>query len=234
MPTIQVLADFEHPLVCDLARRLTDGEAGVRGKLARLFLFVRDEIKFGFPAHGDLLAASEVIRQGYGQCNNKGTVLLALCKAAGIPARIHFSLIGKEIQRGFFTGIAYALMPARISHSWLEVQVDQRWRRLDAYINDSGLQGHAVAELKRRGWRTGFSVALPKTGAPAIELDLDNEKFSQMAAVTDDHGTFDEPAAYYAGPHYRNRPGRLKLWLYRRMLKGINGRVQRLRSGELT
>jgi transglutaminase/protease-like cytokinesis protein 3 len=32
--------------------------------------------------------------------------------------------------------LAYRLMPPLISHSWLEVQIDGTWRRLDSYIND--------------------------------------------------------------------------------------------------
>lgn len=79
--------------------------------LARIFRYVRDDIVFGFPLKGDFVKASETINLGYGQCNTKATLLLALCKASGIPARIHFSWIRKDIQKGFFTGLAYWLMP---------------------------------------------------------------------------------------------------------------------------
>lgn len=225
------LADYENPLVRDVAQRLTAGETTRRGKLAQLFLYVRDGIRFQFPRAGDLVKASEVIRAGQGQCNTKSTLLLALCKAIGLPARIHFALISKEIQHGFFTGLAYWLMPQRISHSWVEVEIDGRWRRIDAYINDLPLQRGAVAELTRRGWRTGFSVALPREGELAADLDLDDERFVQMAAVTDDHGLYDDPAEYYASSRYRNRPGKLKLWLYQLLNGHINGRVERLRLG---
>ncbi len=231
MTSQEPLADFEHPSVQALARRLTAGESTVEGQLARLFTYVRDQIEFRFPLQGDLVKASEVIAQGFGQCNNKSALLLALCRAVDIPARIHFSLISKDIQRGFFTGLALAAMPAHISHSWIEVQVAGRWRRIDAYINDRPLQARAVAELRRRGWKTGFSVALPRSGEPGIELDLERESFSQMAAVTDDHGTYADPIDYYGGPLYRNRPGKFKLWLYRRWIDGVNERVRCLRQG---
>lgn len=223
-------ADFEHPLVRDTAQRLVANETTARGKLQRIFAFVRDEIRFRFPVAGDLVKASETIRLGHGQCNTKSTLFLALCKAAGIPARIHFSLISKEIQRGFFTGPAYWLMPSKISHAWIEVEIDGRWRKIDAYINDPALQQGAIAELNRRGWRTGLSVALPQSGEPAFDLDIETEKFSQMAAVTDDHGTYDDPAEYYESPQYQNRPSRLKLWLYGLMIGAINRRVERIRQ----
>lgn len=222
------LADHDHPLVKETAEQLTRAETTLRGKLNRLFHFVRDDIKFGFPSGGDFVKASETIRRGTGQCNTKATLLLALCRAAGIPARIHYSLIRKEIQKGFFTGIAYRLMPAKISHSWIEVEIDGRWRRIDTFINDLPLFEAARAELGRRGWTTGYSLAL-KNGEASAELDLDNEAFSQMAAVTDDHGTWDDPADYFSSPYYRNRPGPFRIWLYRRLIGGINERVDRLR-----
>ena len=63
------LADADDPLVRETAERLTIGRASVRAKLEAIFYYVRDEIRFGFPAAGDLVRASETIRLGYGQCN---------------------------------------------------------------------------------------------------------------------------------------------------------------------
>jgi transglutaminase-like putative cysteine protease len=89
----QRLADYDNPLVRETAERLSSDSNTVRKKLYKLFHYVRDDIKFGFTQDGDLVKASSTIRLGKGQCNTKGTLLLALCKAVGIPARIHFSLI---------------------------------------------------------------------------------------------------------------------------------------------
>lgn len=222
------LADHNHPAIREIAERLTRDKTTVRGKLKQLFLYVRDDIQFGFPEDGDLVSASDTIQRGFGQCNTKATLLLALCRAAGIPARIHYSLISKDIQKGFFIGLAYWLMPSCISHSWIEVEVDGSWRRIDTFINDRPLFEAAVQELKRKGWPVGFSVAL-KDGEASADLNLDEEEFQQMAAVTDDHGTWDDPSDYYSSPHYKNRPSRLQMWLYRRLIPGINQRVERLR-----
>lgn len=223
------LADYDHPLVNETAMRVTQAEITLRGKIEQLFLFVRDDIRFAFPDDGDFVKASDTIRLGYGQCNTKATLLLALCKATDIPARIHFSLITKDIQKGFFTGFAYWIMPEEISHSWIEVEVDGSWRRIDTFINDLPLFNAAMAEIKRRGWAVGYSVAL-KDGEASAELDLDHETYQQMAAVTDDHGTWDDPSAYYASSKYKNRPDRLRVWFYRQLIGGINRRVEQLRD----
>ncbi len=124
-------------------------------------------------------------------------------------------------------------MPSQISHSWIEVEVDGRWRRIDTFINDLPLFDAAREELKRRQWSVGLSVAL-KDGDASADLDLDREAFQQMAAVTDDHGVWDDPADYYASTKYKNRPDALRMWFYKRMIGGVNCRVAELRSSGAT
>jgi hypothetical protein len=229
MNTINQLADYKHPLVRAKAEELTAGETTIRGKLEKLFFYVRDEIKFGFPPDGDLVKASDTIKMGYGQCNTKGTLFLALSKALNIPARMHFSLIKKEIQRGLFTGLIYKMMPEYISHSWVDVEVDGKWRRLDAYINDLSFYFGGRQKLKERGWKTGFSVSCAKN-ASSTDFDLDQEKFVQMDAVVEDQGAWDDPAEYYATDLYKNRPNTLKLFVYRLVISQVNRRVTQTRG----
>ncbi|MHA6325833.1 transglutaminase-like domain-containing protein [Roseivivax sp. CAU 1753] len=221
-------ADHDHPAIKELADTLTRSETTPRAKLDRIFHYVRDDIRFGFPVDGDFMKASDTIRLGYGQCNTKATLLLALCRAAGIPARIHFSLISKDIQKGFFRGLAYWLMPKEISHSWIEVEIDGRWRRIDTFINDRTLFDAAKAKVRKLGWSVGYSVAL-KDGEASAELNLDDEAYQQMAAVTDDHGIWDDPSDYYASESYRNKPDGFRMWVYRHLIGGINRRVETLR-----
>jgi hypothetical protein len=156
-------------------------------------------------------------------------LFLALCKSLDIPARLHFSLITKDIQRGLFVGFAYRLMPPLISHSWLEVQVDGKWRRLDSYINDEPFYESAKAALRECGWNTGFSVAC-SGGESSAALNLDEEKFLQMDAVVEDQGVWNDPDEYYASPAYRNRPGLFKQIIYRVLIGGVNRKVERLRQ----
>jgi hypothetical protein len=224
-----LLADFNDPLVRETAARLTKHLPDVRSKLEALFYFVRDDIEFGFPPKADLTTASETIRLGMGQCNTKGTLFLALCKAAGIPARLHFSLIRKDIQRGLFEGLAYRLLPSQLSHAWLEVELDGSWRRLDGYINDAPFFDAAGEALRRRGWDTGFSVACAEGGA-SCAFAPEDERFVQMQAVVHDHGVWDDPADYYRSSAYRNRPGTLRLLMYRLLIGGINRKIAVMRQ----
>lgn len=223
-----ILSDFDHPIVKAKAAELTNKTAADKDKIQNIFNYVRDEIAFGFPANGDIMRASQTIVLKMGQCNTKSTLFLALCKAAGIPARIHFSTIKKEIQRGLFTGIAYRIMPDTLSHSWIEVKTDGEWIRIDSYINDKGFYAAGKYQLKKRKWNTGFSISCT-SGESSADLNLNEEKFVQMDAVIDDHGVWDEPMDYYNSSLYKNRPGFIKLCMYRLMVGRINRRVKKLR-----
>ena len=68
------------------------------------------EIAFGYNTD-DMISASEVLKDGYGQCNTKGTLFMALLRAVGIRCRIHGFTIDKKLQKGAMTGIVYKLAP---------------------------------------------------------------------------------------------------------------------------
>ncbi|MCK5200394.1 MAG: transglutaminase domain-containing protein [Spirochaetales bacterium] len=229
MSSKRILADYDNELVRATAEKLAGKEVSPRKKLEKIFYFVRDEIVFAFPAKGDLVKASETIKSGKGQCNTKSALFLALCKAAGIPARIHFSLIRKEIQKGLFTGLAFRIMPDLISHSWIEVEVEGSWRRIDSFINDEDFYLAGKVKLKEQNWDTGYSIACSSSESSAA-FSVDEEKFVQMDAVVDDHGYWNEPADYYTTDLYQNRPGFLTLLVYRFLIFGINRKVKSMRK----
>lgn len=224
-----LFADYKNKVVKNKADELVSDVETVQEKLKNIFEYVRDGIKFEFPKEGDLIPASKVIEYGYGQCNNKSTLFLALCKAIEIPARIHFSLISKDIQKGFFKGIPFQLIPDEISHSWVEIELEGKWIKIDGYINDKELHFAALKKLKEVGWDTGFSVANKNQDAN-LELDFENENFVQMAAVTKTHGVYDDPSDYYKTSLYKNRPSGWKMFLYQKVIDKVNLRVRRLRT----
>lgn len=92
------------------------------------------------------MPASRVLADGIGQCNTKGTLLMALLRAVGIPCRFHGFTIDKPLQKGAITGVAYRLAPQRIIHSWVEVLLDGRWLVLEGFILDAPY----LASLQRR------------------------------------------------------------------------------------
>ena len=108
-------------------------------RIGAIYDFVRNEVAFGYNLADDL-PASQVLADGIGQCNTKGTLFMALLRAAGVPCRFHGFTIDKALQKGAITGVAYALAPRDIIHSWVEVWFDGRWVELEGFILDKRLK----------------------------------------------------------------------------------------------
>ena len=104
-------------------------------RLKSIYNFVRDEILFGYNID-DNIPASKVLADGYGQCNTKGTLFMALLRACNIPCRVHGFTIDKKLQKGAMTGIVYKNAPQNVFHSWVEVNFEDKWYELEAYILD--------------------------------------------------------------------------------------------------
>ena len=223
------LLDFQHPSIEALVAERGWRRLPIHERVGAAYDFVRNEIVFGYN-RGDELPASEVLRDGIGQCNTKSTLFMALLRAAGVPCRFHGFTIDKALQRGAIRGVAYQLAPRRIIHSWVEVWLGERWVRLEGFILDAPY----LASLQRRfpGTRQfcGFGAATTDLSAPAVEW-RGEDTFIQKEGIVDDFGVFDDPDTFYAR-HGSNLSGP-KRWLYERVVRHwMNQNVQRIRAGQ--
>ena len=220
------LLDFDHPSIQSLVqawRELPESE-----RIGAAYRFVKDDLAFGYNASDDL-SASAVLRDGYGQCNTKSAVLMALLRALGVPCRFRGFTIDKRLQRGAVTGWAYWLAPRRIIHSWVEVWTDERWVQLEGFI----LDGTYLAALqqrfaKHRGAFCGYGVATPNLQCPPVEW-RGSDTYIQRDGINHDFGLFDSPDAFYA-LHGTNLTG-VKRWIYQHHIRHqMNRNVARLRG----
>jgi hypothetical protein len=171
--------------------------------------------------------ASETLGYGIGYCTTKATLLLALCKAAGIPARVHAGLISLEIMRGIFPAFAFRFLPDAGGHVWLEAEIDGAWRPLDTYINDRPFYAGALARLEASGRATGFSLSRAQ-GPTSCAFNFGEEGFVHMGAVVDDHGVWDDVADYLTSPRYR-RMKRLERMAYPSLARMANRAIEGIR-----
>ena len=222
------LLDFHHPSIEALVaargwRTLPEYE-----RIGAIYDFVRNEIAFGYN-RGDELPASEVLADGIGQCNTKGTLLMALLRAAGVPCRFHGFTIDKPLQKGAISGLTYLLAPRRIVHSWVEVLHGGRWIELEGFILDAAY----LASLQRRFPAAirfcGYGAATPDLSSPGVEWRGDST-YIQKDGIAEDFGVYDDPDSFYAR-HGSNLRGP-KRWLYEPILRhGMNRNVARVRAG---
>lgn len=161
-------------------------------KIKSIYEYVRDKIKFGYNID-DSIPASRVLSDGYGQCNTKGTLFMALLRAVHIPCRVHGFTIDKKVQKGAMTGIVYKFSPNNVFHSWVEVYLDGVWYELEAFILDKEyLHKLQTANLDCEGAFCGYGVAVKDFKHPIIDFNRNNT-YIQSEGINQDFGIYDSP-----------------------------------------
>jgi hypothetical protein len=145
------LLDLEDPKLRLRAHALTQLCKTEREKALAVYGFVK-RIPFAKPLKLRLRKAREVIDAGRGDADDKATVLVALMRAAGIPARLRYIELRGEILRGLTSNIASAGRPVA------EVWLNDTWMRTDTYIFDAVYMAAARQRLKDHGWDWGYGI----------------------------------------------------------------------------
>lgn len=197
-------------------------------RIGAAYSFVKDEIPFGYN-DSDNLSASEVLDDGYGQCNTKGNLLLALLRALGVESRFHGFTIDKELQRGAIPWWLFPFAPQRILHSWVEVRYGDEWVPLEGFILDQAY----LTSLQRKfsdvdGPFCGYGAATPNLQEPEVEW-RGAPTYIQRDGIAEDFGPFDQPDEFYL-KHGTNLAG-VRRFLYANLLRhAMNSTVRRIRS----
>lgn len=165
-------------------------------RIGAVYDYVRNEILFGYNS-SDLLTAEEVLKDGYGQCNTKGTLLMALFRAVGIPCRLHGSEVSKYFQEGATSGLISKLAPERVVHTWVEVLYQDKWIALEGVITDEAyVQGVKKKCREHIGDFKGYAISVPDL--KTLDLNWNGENlFVQNTSVVEDYGVFDSPDAFF-------------------------------------
>lgn len=199
-------------------------------KIKSIYNYVRDEIKFGYNKADDI-SASQILKDGYGQCNTKGTLLMALLRACKIPNRVHGFTIDKALQKGAITGIWYKLSPKNILHSWVEVYVNDNWYFLEGVILDKEYLSK-LQEVNKDCKTTfcGYGVYTDNFENPEIEWNLNNT-YIQEKGINQDFGLFDTPDEFYQ--KHRQDLGFLKKFVFQKIVRNeMNKNVERIRNAK--
>ncbi|MBE6022613.1 MAG: transglutaminase domain-containing protein [Cellulosilyticum sp.] len=197
-------------------------------RLKSIYNFVRDEILFGYNID-DNIPASKVLADGYGQCNTKGTLFMALLRACNIPCRVHGFTIDKELQRGAMTGIVYRNAPQNIFHSWVEVNFEDKWYELEAFILDKKyLRKLQEKKSDCTGAFCGYGVAVKDFKNPIIDFDRNNT-YIQSEGINQDFGVYDSPDALLKEHH--QEISAVKAFLYKNFGRHMmNRNVNKIRK----
>ena len=161
--------DSDNQIVVEKSREITRGCAGDAGKAIRIYAYVRDlpfDIGGGFRMLLDGRGrASDLIREGRGFCMHKAAAFAALCRAAGIPARIGFEIV-ECLDKPFHPEKIRQMYGARPQpwHSTGEVYLNGKWIVADCTVD------------REQGKRCGRQVAdfdgihdLPTVEGPVLK-----------------------------------------------------------------
>lgn len=222
------ILDIDAPEIQTLINERAWKSLDTFNKIGAAYTFVKDEILFGYNRSDDI-AASVVLTDGYGQCNTKGNLLMALLRALNIPCRFHGFTIDQQLQRGAIPDYIFWLAPKYILHSWVEVYFDGKWISLEGFILDSAYL-KAIQHRFPASNRLFCGYGIATTCFEKPETDWKGEDtFIQKEGIHDDFGLFDSPDEFYKQKG-TNLSG-IRRWLYQSVIRHlINLNVKRLRN----
>ena len=222
------MLDFSHPQIQSLVEQRKWKTLSQYDVIGAVYNFVRDETRFGYNKD-DRLTASQVLQDGYGQCNTKGTLLMALLRAVGISTRFHGFTIYNELQRGAIPNYLFMVAPSRIIHSWVEVYYNERWINLEGYILDKSYLKQVQRRFASQSEEfSGYAISTKCLSAPDIDW-TGEDTYIQSEGIADDFGEYSQPDDFYSS-HGSNLSG-VKKVLFRYVLRHLmNINVNKIRS----
>jgi hypothetical protein len=191
--------------IVKLAKQAVGDEKDAWAAAGKLERFAHGYIKAKGYGTG-FASASEVCRDKTGDCSEHGVFLAALCRAAGIPARVAVGLL-------YFGGGAWG------GHMWAEVSLGGKWYAIDAVLGhgyvDAAHLRLAADPLNEIGIERAFanvSLGLTmdidvvsyrhgtkemKVGEDAVVFKVDGRRYEHLL-----YGfTLDAPEAYEIKPN---------------------------------
>ena len=201
--------DSNHPQIKQLASQTIRGARDVHEQAQRLFYLVRDTIPydlyvpFFLPEH---YRASAILQRGSGYCVQKAVLLVALARAAGIPARLVFAdirnyLISERVAEQMETNLF-------IFHGYVEWMLGDRWVRVTPSFDKEVSQEHGYPLVEFDG---NNDAVFPSHAA-------DNRKFVEYVRH---HGVFSDLPLDLILQAWDQVYGKAKIEQWKESLQGI-------------
>lgn len=182
--------DLNEPKLRITAQKLTQSVQTLAGRAAAIHGFVR-RLPFAACTDATDCTAGDVLRRRRGDCHTKGLLFVALCRAAGLPARLSFV----DVRARFLNGILDE-GPDVMPHAVGEVLLQGRWLRTDGYVVDPILFAQAKRLMRDTGADAGWGIVADAQGT----WDAAGDGLQQFrgADVVRWHAPVHDPAEFYA------------------------------------
>ncbi|MEO7338767.1 MAG: transglutaminase domain-containing protein [Caldimonas sp.] len=216
------LLDLEDPKLRLRAHALTQLCKSERERAMAVFGFVK-RTPFAKPMKLRVRTAREVLDAGRGDADDKAALLIALLRAADIPARLRYIELRGEILRGLTSNVTSAARP--VAEIWL----GSRWVRTDTYIFDAAYMAAARQRLKDHAWEWGYGI---HRNGHMIWNGVDDAylggfRTADDPMVIEDLGVYNDPMELMSSRAWRKVHPRLSRALQWNMLAPMMERVAR-------
>jgi transglutaminase-like putative cysteine protease len=191
--------DSDHPEVELYAKPILAGKGEPRAIVRALYRAVRDDIRYDpYVDYRDpeTFRASSVLRAGRGYCVGKASLFAALCRIAGVPARLGFA----DVKNHLATPKLIEAMGTDLFawHGYSEVHIGSEWLKATPTFNASLCEKLGVAPLDFDG----------RSDALLHPFDAKGQAFM---AYVETHGTFhDVPVKFLMREMERLYPGMMR------------------------
>ena len=177
-PTQQV--DSDHPAIVKFAQEHAHGRSE-RERAVSLYYAVRDEVRYD-PYRVDLsplgMRASTALDRGIGWCIPKAALLAAVCRAAGIPARLGYADVrnhlSTERMRETMRSDVY------IWHGYTDIWIDGAWRKATPAFNVELCNRFGLLPLEFDGVTDSIYHAYDRAGNRHMEYVNQRGAFTEM------------------------------------------------------
>lgn len=173
--------DSDHHLVSRRAAALSRGLSSQTEIARRLFQFVRD-LEYGAPDFDrlDSFRASTLLAEGRGYCVPKAAAFAALCRAAGIPARLAFA----DVSNHLASPGTLELMGGRVFawHGYAEVLLRGRWLKASPTFDAPLCRRLGVPPLEFDGEHDGHLQAFEAAGRAFMRYERLHGAFHDVPA----------------------------------------------------
>ena len=222
------LLDLKDPKLRIQALRITQLASSATQKAVFIHDFVKS-LPFGCVAAFDHVPAAAVLRAGRGDCHTKGTLFVALLRAAGVPARLRFVSLSSK----FLAGIIDVTQES-ITHAVGEVYLSGRWVQTDTYVTDEQFEMRAWGELVERGLRVGLGIHVNAdrfwSGQKDSHAQYSDKDPSSLPL--EDLGVAHDPKYFYSnGSEQQRQLGWTKRLKWLLVATVVNHRVGKIRIG---
>ncbi len=219
--------EWKHPRLRLLAVRLTQLSYRPHDKALALFRHVR-QMPFGCVGDGTGVPALTVLRLNRGDCHTKSTLLVALLRAIGLPARLRLVSLKPDFLQGIID-----LGQNPVEHCQVEVWLEDHWVRFDSHVMDPPLVEACRTQLTLEGRTLGYGLHLDG----AVDWDGQTEALSPTVAADDrslpvrDWGCYDDPYSFYSSTdEVRSKLGWSSRMVWMLGARRVNQRVHVLRT----